>query len=385
MYILDEMKVVDMSTFVAAPTCGRFLSDMGAKVLKIESKSKDPMRRMGAMVGLPIENDENPGFDMMNSGKSSVQLDLKLAEDKDILFNLLEHADVFITNTREVSLKKLGLDYSSLKDKFPQLIYAHMTAYGEKGRMSNQPGYDFTAYYARSGISGTLYEKGTSPLITVPAFGDLQAGLFLAAGVLAAYIGKLRSGLGTKVSNSLLSTGVYGMSYMIAAAQYGLEYPIKRTDNINPLQCIYETKDGRWIQVAFAVYEDGVDRFYKAIEREDLLFIPEYKEYSFVKKNSSKIINLIQNEILKKNLNQWINIFRKYDIPCDPLQLWEEVAKDDQVLDNGYLQELKYKDKLINMPTCPIKLTNYKIKNARKGPTDFIPKKEIVTWFLSGD
>lgn len=381
MYPLQGLRVIDMSTYVAAPSCARFFSDMGAKVLKIESPKGDPMRLMGRMVGMPIEEDENPGFDMMNSGKELIQLNIKNSAERSFFLELLKNTDILITNIRNDSLKKLGLDYDSLKAEFPALIYAHITAYGESGEMANQPGYDFTAYYARAGISGTLYEKGTSPMITVPAFGDFQAGMYLAAGILSAYIGSLESGRGTKVTTSLLATGVYNMSYMIASAQYDQSYPISRYDNLNPLQCIYKTRDGRWIQVAYAVYSEGFKTFYAAIGREDLLNNPVFTDIASLQENADEIIKIIEKEILNRDLEDWIGIFREKQIPCDPLQLFEDVAKDAQVLENEYLIGLDYKNRRIMMPNAPVQIQNYNMNHATYAPREPLTQEEALEWF----
>lgn len=365
---LKGLKVVEMATFIAAPTCARLLSDWGAKVIKVESPKGDPMHEMGAMVDLPISEGFNPGFDMMNSNKKSLMIDYTTSEGAKVLNRLIEDADIFITNIRETSLKKYGFDYDSIKSKFPSLIYGHITGYGDKGDDATKAGFDFTAYYSRAGISGTLYEKGTSPIVTVPGFGDFQAGIYLAAGILAAYIERQRSGMGDRVTTSLFHAGLYNMSYMIASSQFGNSYPKSRYDNQNPLQCVYKTKNNRWIQIAFAVYSLGYERFFKAISRFDLLENNIFTDYNLVKENSELIIRIIEKELLKRTLEEWIKIFREYDIPCDKLALWEETIEDKQAWDNEYFEILKYPEKELAMVNTPIKFYNAKIRKIGSGP-----------------
>ena len=127
---LEGVKVVELASFVAAPTAGRMMAEMGADVIRVESTAGDPWRFYGANCGLPITDEENPLFDIYNLGKKDIQLNTKTPEGKEILFHLLDEADVFITNNRLKSLVRSGLDYESLKDRFPKLIYGLVTGYG---------------------------------------------------------------------------------------------------------------------------------------------------------------------------------------------------------------------------------------------------------------
>ena len=124
---LEGVKVVELASFVAAPTAGRMMAEMGADVIRVESTAGDPWRFYGANCGLPITDEENPLFDIYNLGKKDIQLNTKTPEGKEILFHLLDEADVFITNNRLKSLVRSGLDYESLKDRFPKLIYGLVT------------------------------------------------------------------------------------------------------------------------------------------------------------------------------------------------------------------------------------------------------------------
>lgn len=132
---LEGIKVVELASFVAAPAAGRMLAEMGADVIRVESTAGDPWRFYGVNCGLPVADEENPLFDLYNLGKRDIQLDTKTLEGKEILLRLLGEADVFITNNRLKSLVRAGLDYDSLKDRFPKLIYGLVTGYGQTGRM----------------------------------------------------------------------------------------------------------------------------------------------------------------------------------------------------------------------------------------------------------
>ena len=168
---LEGVKVVELASFVAAPTAGRMMAEMGADVIRVESTAGDPWRFYGANCGLPITDEENPLFDIYNLGKKDIQLNTKTPEGKEILFHLLDEADVFITNNRLKSLVRSGLDYESLKDRFPKLIYGLVTGYGQTGPDVDAPGYDGVAFFSRSGMnfrSQIINERKINTTNTVP-------------------------------------------------------------------------------------------------------------------------------------------------------------------------------------------------------------------------
>ena len=154
---LEGLRVIELATVVAAPTAARLLADYGAEVIKIEIPGAgDSLRIVGDMHQMPIEPDNNPLFDAFNTGKRLLGLNLKSAEGMEILFKLLEGADVFLTNTRMRSLEKMGLGYEALKERFPRLIYAHFSGFGLDGPEKDRPGFDSTAFWLRPGTETSL-------------------------------------------------------------------------------------------------------------------------------------------------------------------------------------------------------------------------------------
>lgn len=329
---LEGITVVELSFFVAAPGAARMLSDWGAKVIKIESPKGDPMRFMGKLVSMPIDNEkENPAYDQQNAGKKGIVLDLKSEKGQEAIHRLLAVADVFITNNREEALERLGLTYTQLSIKYPALVYGQVSGYGEKGPDKDKPGYDFTAYYARGGVSGTLYEKGTSPLLTVAGYGDTQVGMCLASGICAALVKAQRTGQGEKVSVSLYQTAVYCMGHMIAAAQYGNNhYPRSRMETANPLQNAYKTRDGRWLQGAVNDYDNMFPAVCRLIGREDLAGEPLFDRFEKVKNCPGPLIAELDQTFIQKDIAEWLEIFKKADLPFDKEVEWEEILTDPQ-------------------------------------------------------
>ena len=156
---MEGITVIELANYVAGPVVGRMLADMGARVIKIEGRGGDAWRNTSAS-NTQTEWDENPLFDLFNIGKRSFSLNLKTEEGKAIFFKLLEKADILITNTRQNALIKLGVDYDSLKERYPRLIYATLTGYGYNGPDCNAPGFDNIAFWSRPGFSADMTIDG---------------------------------------------------------------------------------------------------------------------------------------------------------------------------------------------------------------------------------
>ena len=351
---LEGLKVVELATFVAAPTCARALADWGADVIKVESLKGDPIRYVGGNTKFPTLPEENPNFDLCNLSKKSIALNLKDKKGLEILHKLLKQSDVFVTNNRTKALEKMGLNYEQLKEQYPGLIFAQVLGYGDKGPLKDKPGFDFTAYYARGGMLGTLYEKDTSPINPVPAFGDNQVAIALTSGILAALYKKTKTGVGDKVTVSLYQTAIFALNTPITAAQYGFSYPVSRTEVVNPFLNTYKTKDDRWLQLAGPEYDRLFPEFMKALGREDLIADERYCTFKSIAGKTTGIIKIIGAQILQKTADDWLKIFEEHDIPCEKALLWSEILKDEQAWANDYLQEIHYATgntrTLVNLP-----------------------------------
>jgi cinnamoyl-CoA:phenyllactate CoA-transferase len=344
---LEGIKVIELATFIAVPAAGRILADWGAEVIKIESPKGDNLRFTAPTEGRPLDDYENTTFDLENANKRGIALNTKTEAGKKILFQLLETADVFLTNLRPEALKRAGLDYETLKTSFPKLVYGNATGYGEVGPDRDLPGFDFTAFFARGGFLGTLYQKGTVPMNVIPGLGDHQCALALAAGVLAALYQAKVTGLGEKVSTNLLHTAIYMQGIMIQAAQYpelGQVYPIDRRTTVSPFIIAYKTKDDRFIQLCMPVYDDYYNTFVKCIGRNDLVDDPRYCKLRVMAeaKTSCELYDIIWEAIAQKTVEEWIGILTKNDIPFSPAQTWEEILVDEQAWAINTFYRMKY-------------------------------------------
>lgn len=343
--LLDGIKVVELATFVAAPSACRVLADMGAEVIKVEAFMGDPLRYTAKNEGRPEGYAENTSFDLDNANKSSIALNLKSPKGMEILMKLLSKADIFITNWRTKALEKSGLDYDTLKQKYPALVYGLITGYGEKGPDADLPGFDFTSFFARGGLLGTLYEKDTVPMTVVPGLGDHHVGMYLVAGVCAALYRAKLTGKGEKVSVSLFHSAIYSLGIMIQAAQYGqpaATYPLHRRDMANPFTVTHKTKDNRFIQLAAPQYNVFYNKVVTTIGREDLVDHPIYSTQQTLGDRACEMYDVIANQMIRKTVTEWAEILTRADIPFAVAQTWDEVLADQQAWESDCLYAMQY-------------------------------------------
>ena len=213
--ILTGVRVIELATVVAGPSAARCLADHGAEVIKIEAPSGDMWRKYLKIIEKKRKTFVS-SFEHVNFNKSSVVLDLaKGPEQLAQIKRLLASADVFVTNVRLPSLQKLGLDYASLKDTHPHLVYGHLSAWGLVGPGRGDPGYDFGAFWSRTGMSTLMNGPGTYSQYP-GAFGDTITGMNLVGGILTQLRKKLTNGgFGALVETSLLRTGMWVNAPMI--------------------------------------------------------------------------------------------------------------------------------------------------------------------------
>lgn len=342
---LDGVKVVELSTFIAAPCCARYLSDLGAEVIKIEAPSGDPLRYTAVNEGRPFGDAEDTSFTLENSGKKCVTLNLKTDAGKAALEKLLGESHIFVTNWRQNALGRAGLDYETLKTKFPSLVMGLVSGYGEKGPDKDLPGFDFTAYFARGGVSGTMYDESAMPMLPVAGFGDHQVGMFLASGILAALYRAKETGQGDQVIVSLFHTAIWDVAIYLQSAQYGdpsTQYPISRKEIANQFQLSHRTKDNRWIQIAMPQYDKFYPIFMPILGREDLVGDERFFPQTNLQNNLDEFYSIVADGFAEKTLDEWIKILTEADIPYAVCQTWSEVLEDKQAWESDCLTEVEF-------------------------------------------
>ncbi|MFL5296365.1 MAG: CaiB/BaiF CoA transferase family protein [Phenylobacterium sp.] len=278
--LLSGLKVVEWATWVAGPGCAGVMADWGADVIKVESAAGDATR---AFFPDTAESPGNPVFTMENRGKRGVVLDTSKPEGRDALVALLRQADVFVTNVRPGSLKRARLDYDSLKDELPRLIYANVTGYGLTGEMADVAAFDITAFWARSGVAHSTIPPDQEPFPSRPGFGDHFTALATLSGVLAALHERNGTGRGRQVETALMRVGAYAVGWDLSLLlRYGdVTTAQPKRDRMVALSGFFHTGDDRWFVIVVKSAND-FPNVMRAIGREDILaearFTPPYTD-----------------------------------------------------------------------------------------------------------
>jgi crotonobetainyl-CoA:carnitine CoA-transferase CaiB-like acyl-CoA transferase len=246
------IRVVELATVVAAPSAARTLAEHGAEVIKIEEPKGDMWRKF--FLEYEDERGTEPGFsscfESVNLSKYSVAIDLKSPAGVAKLKKILSEADVFITNVRPSGLKRLGLDFPSLRTEFPSLIVAQLTAWGLDGPGSNLAGYDIGAFWTATGMSALLHSEGHYSVYPIAA-GDCITGAGLLAGINMALCHRAKTGEGQHVTNSLLHTGLYCVSHTLSTTA-PVDTPVyaqAEDARRRPCSTSYRTRDGKRVVI----------------------------------------------------------------------------------------------------------------------------------------
>lgn len=364
---LEGVKVVEMGTVVAAPTTARVLCAYGAEVIKVETLDGDVMRLAGTHEFTPYEDDLNPLFTIHNSNKKFLSLNFKTPEGKKILMDLLKDADVFITNVREKSLLRNGLDYETLKAWNPGLIYAHFLGYGDKGPVASNPGFDISAFWLRSGPIADWQTQGSFPFLPTYAFGDMATSSSFLAGILMALYAKKETGLGTKVNTSLFASGIWCNAIGVVShqPQFGGDRPNDPLRPSDPFCHFYECSDGKWIGVFDNEYRRELPKFANLFGMPELVDDPRaasleaLHETDFVVEVVTRL-----NAIFKtKTVAEWEAFLSENNVSCERMRSIRDVSTDEQAIANGYVRKVAFKDDLeVMMPCPPMQFSEYAMR-----------------------
>lgn len=344
---LEGIKVVDLTTWMFGPACAATLGDWGADVIKIENPETGDVFRW-FLTNIGIDDSELPIslFGLDNRNKRGMAIDLKQPEGRDIVYKLVEDADIFVSNIPTEALRRLEMNYSSLSAINPRLIYAHASGFGDKGPDANKPGFDATAYWARSGLMAGIAVGGQPPVLQqFPGIGDQVSGLALFGGILLALYNRERTGRGQQVDLSLLGVGTWVTSSAIQfVLSTGEEPPRHTRDQItNPLINHYRAKDDKWLMIVCLPDEPYWSPLCKALQREVLEHDPKFSTRDKRLENNVELIALLDEAILAKTVDEWGKIFDEHGIVWTHIpSSFKEVAQDPQVLANDHIVEVEH-------------------------------------------
>ncbi len=323
---LSGITVIDLSRILAGPYCTFLMTELGARVIKVEPPGKgDDAREYG-----PFVKGQSTYFASVNRGKESIALDLKAAGDKRIFEALLGKADVVVENFRPGTMEKLGYGWESLHRRYPRLIYAAASGYGHTGPYSHHPAYDMVVQ-GLGGIMSITGHPGQPPVRIGMSIGDVGAGLYTAVAVNAALLHRERTGEATKVDIgmfdcqlALLENAV--MRYTVTGqvpGPLGARHPL-----ITPFEA-FATADGAMI---VAAGNDGLyQKLCDALGRADLAAAPEYKTNDLRNQNQAKLKGEIESELKKQPTASWIERFERAGIPCGPINNVAQALAHPQV------------------------------------------------------
>jgi formyl-CoA transferase len=304
--IFYGLKVIDCASFIAGPAAGTILSDFGADVIKIEPPGKgDPHRFLYKLEPNP-RNKRNYFWQQDNRNKRGLALNLKTPAAVEIMKKLIATADVFIINYPPHVRQALGLTYENVRALNPRIIYADITGYGEKGPEADKPGFDLTAYWARTGLMDSTRNDGCPPSLPVPGFGDHATASTLYGAIVTGLYRREKSGMGCNVSTSLIGEGAWAASGWIQAALDGAPVSGAVSDREKPHNALantYPTSDGRWLILVFVAEDKDWPGLIKALERPDLLKDPRFVDSAHRHSNAIELSQILQQEFMKRPLN----------------------------------------------------------------------------------
>lgn len=329
---LEGIRVVELGFWVAGPAAAGILCDWGADVVKIEPPRGDPFRGI-FLSAVGIDVPFNPPFELDNRGKRSVVIDLKQEEGRALAAELVARADVFVSNLRPGALEKLGLDYESLAARNPALVYCSVTGYGITGPDRDRPAYDIGAFWSRGGVAAMLTPEGHEPPVQRGGMGDHTTAMAAAGAVSAALVARARTGRGQHVVTSLLRTGMYVVGWDVATRlRFGyVAPPGTRRASPNPIANSYRAGCGRWLWLIGLEADRHWPDVCRAIGRPDLLTDPRTKDIVARRENGPEVVALLEQELAKRSLAEWAEVFEREHVWWAPVQTCDEIANDPQV------------------------------------------------------
>jgi formyl-CoA transferase len=329
---LTGVKVLEVANWLAAPSGCALLADFGADVVKVEPPDGDALRGyLYNTAGLqPVVNFP---FELCNRGKRGITLDLRRPAARDVIYDLVKQADVFVTNLLPRRRERYGVTYQELLPHRPDLIYVSVTGYGSTGPDRDRPGYDYAAFWARSGIMGLLGEPDNPPPPQRPAMGDHTTALLMAGSVAMALLHRQRTGRGQEVDISLQNTGLWVLAADVQATLMGAD-PVKvpRTTVPNPLWNHYRTQDGRWIMLVMLVSDMYWPNLCRAISLPNLEKDPRFDSFLNRYQSREALIALLDGVFARRPLAQWHGPLDENGIIWAPALTLREAVEDPQTI-----------------------------------------------------
>ncbi len=327
---LAGVRVLEVANWLAAPSGCALLADFGAQVVKVEPPGGDPLRGYLAQAS-PFPSAVNYPFELCNRGKRSITLNLSHPRAREVLYDLVKETDVFVTNLLPGRREKYGVTYEALLPHRSDLVFVSVTGYGSTGPDRDRLGYDYAAFWARSGIMGLLGEPDDPPPPQRPGMGDHTTALLVAGSVAMALLHRQQTGQGQEVDISLQNTGLWVLAADIQGAILGAgPARLSRRSVPNPLWNSYCTGDGRWIMLVMLVSDMYWPQLCRAVAREDLENDPRFHTFATRVQNREELIGILDGVFAQRTLDEWAPSLDEHGIIWAPAQTLAEVVNDPQ-------------------------------------------------------
>ncbi|MGH1361090.1 MAG: CaiB/BaiF CoA transferase family protein [Burkholderiaceae bacterium] len=374
MSALEGIRVVDLTRILAGPSCTQILGDLGADVIKIEMPGAgDDTRQWGPPFLTDDQGEltaESAYFQCANRNKRSITVDMRKPAGQELILSLLENSDVLVENFKFGGLKKYGLDYESLKERFPKLVYCSITGFGHTGPYAARPGYD-VLIQAMGGMMSVTGEPDGEPQKCGVSISDLMAGMYASVSICAALRKREITGLGQAVDIGMLDTTVatmanQGLNYLSSGKvpkRLGNEHP-----NITPYQ-VFPTADGNIIIACGN--EQQWQRFCGVIERPDLLEDARFTLNADRLAHRAELVAELNPVLSARPSAHWLAELESQSISCGPINNLQQVFEDEQVKARGMTVELPHPalgDKPVTLLASPIRLSETPVQYRHAPP-----------------
>lgn len=363
---LQGVKVIDLTSVLMGPFATQYLGDFGADVIKVEPPAGDLVRKVGPSRSPSM----GPLFLNSNRSKRSVALDLKAPEGRAILLDLCRDADVLVYNVRPAAMRRLGLSWDDVRQVNPRLIYAGLYGYGQNGRYAARPAYD-DLIQGGSTLSHLFLLSGSDEPRYVPAaIADRIVGLTALSGILAALIGRGRSGRGQRVDVPMFETMV---SFILSDHLGGLTFdpPLDHGGYVRQLASDrrpLKTADGHVCALLYT--DDHWRRFLHAIGQEDLLETDSrFATFQSRMEHVAHVYGWLARLFLTRTSGEWIDLLDGADVPVMAMHTFETVLRDPHLADAGFFSAVEHPTEgpTITMAN-PVQMSDTPVEVARLAP-----------------
>jgi len=337
--LLAGVRVIDAASFIAGPVATTILADLGADVIKLEPPAGDPYRHRTGGPGVP-DSPYNYRWIVDNRTKRGLALDLRAVEGRAVLHRLVERADVFVTNTPLDSRARLGIRWEDLAPLNARLVYASITAYGERGEEAPRGGFDSTALWARTGLMDFVRPSPDAPPSrSLPGMGDHPTGVSLFAAIMTALYQREKTGQGRMVATSLMANGLWWNAIQVQAALCGarVEPRPSREEPATALANLYRCRDGRWFLLNVLNDERDWPTLLRAIERPEPASDPRFATAPARRATARALVGVLDAVFAARTWAEWQAILDERGLTFGGVAAIDDVRTDRQMVDSGAL------------------------------------------------